>query len=93
MFLCSRDPIELRAYNEDDARGSYLREHVYGTYGQYELDMERILPPQEDESEAGQEDLALRDGNEWRATRAQSVLADRTWPIIQKCELSYPDSS
>lgn len=49
---------------------------------QHELDMDRILPPGTDA-----EEQALRDGNEWRATRGQSVLADRTWPIIQKREL------
>lgn len=81
--MCSEAPIGLRTPTEKDTAGSYLREQVYWKYTGYPLDWDRVLPPGTDVDE-----LALRDGNEWRATRGQSVLADRTWPIIQRRELS-----
>lgn len=86
MFLCSDAPIGLRKPTKADAAGSYLREQVYGEFAKHELDMKRILPPGTDV-----EEIALRDGNEWRATRGQGVLADRTWPIIHRCELGHSD--
>lgn len=74
----------MRKPTEEDAAGSPLREHVYGEFSKYPLPMERLLP-----SDVDVEEIALRDGNEWRATRGQSVLADRTWPIIQRRELQF----
>lgn len=82
VFLCSEAPIGLRKPTRTDTAGSYLREQVYGEFAKYPLPMDRLLPPGTDVDE-----IALRDGNEWRATRGQSVLADRTWPIIQRREL------
>lgn len=80
--MCSEEPIGLRKPTADDAAGSPLREHVYAEFSKYLLPMDRVLP-----DEVDVEEIVLRDGNEWRATRGQSVLADRTWPIIQRREL------
>lgn len=81
--MCSAEPVEMRKPTLEDAAGSPLREHVYGEFSKYPLPMDRVLPEDVDV-----EEIALRDGNEWRATRGQSALADRTWPIIHRCELS-----